>query len=434
MKIRLVLLRIVSISIVFIKLSVAYNIPNQNTIEKTVQNIRININSTIANDIVKITHSERESKIIIHFKQLRRCQQPHLVGRLSGPALSRILWGEELQEKNNEALLEGYYHIPFPGKYFIEIIITMCNKIRIETNIKDICLEDPSNHRLTAKGSFIYTQVVDVHKDDLIGYWYNKNYKHDPLYTRYQPQHCRESTRYECIEATSVSRFNAYEFKFNVFGGIDLNKSLKEKKGTICFEGASHSRVLNDHVTSLLSQIESHNVSTLGRRRYDTRYASMLESREWIQNIINKNCSKIVFGVGQWDAGWPRHKPTSFSDYKNSLSKAMPLMVEMFRNSKIDFYFRTMHYNPIGDKIGACPPEDWRSPPVIDMYNRITKQLCKEFKISLIDTNDIVGVTWDRASDWCHYEDSSGEMEAIYILHRIFVSSTTRKIKTEFYY
>ena len=48
---------------------------------------------------------------------------------------------------------------------------------------------------------------------------------------------------------------------------------------------------------------------------------------------------------------------------------------------------------------GACPPTDWRSPPVIDMYNQITKRLCEKFKIPLIETNDIIGIMWDGARD-----------------------------------
>jgi hypothetical protein len=70
--------------------------------------------------------------------------------------------------------------------------------------------------------------------------------------------------------------------------------------------------------------------------------------------------------------------------------------------------------------IGTCPPADWRSPPVIDMYNQITKRLCEKFNIPLIDTNDIIGIMWDRALYWCHFDDISGDMEALYILDRVF--------------
>ena len=73
--------------------------------------------------------------------------------------------------------------------------------------------------------------------------------------------------------------------------------------------------------------------------------------------------------------------------------------------------------------MSSCPPGDWRSPPVIDMYNQVTKRVCNKFKIPLIETNDIIGIMWDRAADFCHYKDVSSDMEVLYILDRIFVQS-----------
>lgn len=78
-------------------------------------------------------------------------------------------------------------------------------------------------------------------------------------------------------------------------------------------------------------------------------------------------------------------------------------------------------YNPLGDLKTTCPPSgDFRNPPVIDMYNNITRSLCSQFNISFIDTNDIIGIMWDRAPDWCHYTDVSGKIEAEYILAKIY--------------
>ena len=54
------------------------------------------------------------------------------------------------------------------------------------------------------------------------------------------------------------------------------------------------------------------------------------------------------------------------------------------------------------------------------MYNQITKRICEKYDIPFIDTNDIMGAGWDRAKDWCHYRDSSSDMELMYIFDRIF--------------
>ena len=77
-------------------------------------------------------------------------------------------------------------------------------------------------------------------------------------------------------------------------------------------------------------------------------------------------------------------------------------------------------YNPIGDWIGGCPAIDRRNPLVIDMYNQITERTCNKYNVSFIDTNDIMSPLWDRASDYCHYNDISSDWEAIYIVDKIF--------------
>ena len=77
-------------------------------------------------------------------------------------------------------------------------------------------------------------------------------------------------------------------------------------------------------------------------------------------------------------------------------------------------------YNPLGDLITQCPPTDWRSPNVVDMYTSIVKQICQEFDIPFIDTSDITSVMWDRHDDWSHFKDISGKTEALYMLHRVF--------------
>lgn len=83
-------------------------------------------------------------------------------------------------------------------------------------------------------------------------------------------------------------------------------------------------------------------------------------------------------------------------------------------------WFCYISYNPISYRIGSCPALDWRNPPMIDMYRQISKRVCAKHNIPLIETNDIIGIMWDRAVDWCHYLDISRDMELTYILNRIF--------------
>ncbi len=94
------------------------------------------------------------------------------------------------------------------------------------------------------------------------------------------------------------------------------------------------------------------------------------------------------------------------------------LWFEYYMVLLIIYFFQS--YNPLFEDMQVCPPRDWRNPNVVDMYSGIVKQVCAEFNVPYIDTSDITGVMWDRQADWAHFKDVSGELEALYLLHRIF--------------
>lgn len=83
--------------------------------------------------------------------------------------------------------------------------------------------------------------------------------------------------------------------------------------------------------------------------------------------------------------------------------------------------FNISSYNALGVRWISCPPKDWRNPSAVDMYNEIIEEVCKDFGIPFINTRSITGVMWERAEDWCHYRDISGEMETLYFLQKLNV-------------
>ncbi len=54
------------------------------------------------------------------------------------------------------------------------------------------------------------------------------------------------------------------------------------------------------------------------------------------------------------------------------------------------------------------------------MYNDIVEKVCRKFNITFIDTREIMGPLYDRATDWCHYRDISSDYESLYIAGKIF--------------
>lgn len=308
--------------------------------------LEIHPNSTIAADIINIVHVPNESKIIIKLKRQRRCTHPQLVGRLSGLALTKIAW-KKVFEDNNQAFLVGHYIVPDPGLYYIEIIVTMCKELEYDTNFKHFCMEDPNHHRLTSKDATIDTILLSdnhshylINKTSAIGYWYDVRDKPLPLYTRYQPQDCRNAQNPRCKNATDLSRFKPYQFKFTK--DTSLEKRLKNIHGhKICFVGASHARILleKSNIFSVTLQNHSIVVDSDSRLMNFTIISDIVEDK--IRVIIDRGCTKVVMGTGQWDAGWPNKEPTLFSKYEEQLEIVISMMVEMFRGTNVDLYFRS---------------------------------------------------------------------------------------------
>ena len=323
--------------------------------------VKLDNNSTLAPDIINITHvrngnEEESNMIVIHLKQERRCKTPQLVGRLSGPALSKVTW-EKVHEDDHEAFLVGHYDVPVPGRFFIEIITTMCNELEYDIDFQPICLEDPTRHRLTHKDASIDAVPLrggaHIHSNEnpagIIGYWHHTNItkreKPVPLYTRYQPRGCRQpedliSAR--CEEATDVSRFDPYEFQFAT--DIRLQNRLEKKEDTVCFIGASHALHLTVRAQKILKErnILSVTAKTMKGFQFAREY-----TEEEIQWINDQHCTKVIIGIGQWDASYwadmeyEGNAPTLFQEYEDDLKKAMAIMVDIFRDNNVDLYFRT---------------------------------------------------------------------------------------------
>ena len=320
--------------------------------------LQINENSALADDIINITHVQSESKIIVHLKKsaTRYCQQPQLIGRLSGPALSIVSWKQPTMhslQKNTTRygydILVGTYNAPMPGTYFLEIIVTLCVELKYETDAKPLCLVDPSRHRLTKDETAISVNA-NIDNSSAIGYWYHNKAtlvdKYDPMYTRYQPQDCPiepealPNSPTHCFGAMNLSRFEPYEFKFST-EQMSLQNVVKGKEGKVCIIGSSHSRylaeLLNDTVTSSL---DTNLTATVDDDNHYLKFVANSFTTKEIQKRIDLNCTKVIVGTGQWDAGWPHGHPTSFNDYEKQLENALERMNTMFRQANIDFYVR----------------------------------------------------------------------------------------------
>lgn len=319
--------------------------------EKQISFLEVNPNSTVADDIVRIVHDPHQQQIHIHLTESRYCKRPQLVGRLSGPSVTKLSWEKELHKKQFQGeeveVLTGTYRAPQAGKYFLEIIVIFCEELPFETYDGKVCIENPGSNRLTGEGVFIESERnKEVSNSNVVGYWYNTQEKHVPLYTRYQPQNCRsdeekETTR--CAMPTNLTRFDTYDFQFsgkNISTEILKDRLIgqEEEVHKVCVVGLSHARVLLDYLNPILSTA---GVKTNWVR---VRFARDF-NKDHVRHLINQQCTKVVIGLGQWDAGWPKGF-TRFPRYEQSLVQAVTHLQQEFQmlnetDKKMDIYFRS---------------------------------------------------------------------------------------------
>eukprot|EP00804_Cyclotella_cryptica_P028087 CCRYP_016154-RB/>CCRYP_016154-RB protein AED:0.07 eAED:0.07 QI:134/1/1/1/0/0/2/374/330 len=259
------------------------------------QKIETNKKSHIAADVKTIIHIPSEAKIVAHFHRNRSCSHPQLIGRLSGLFLSKVKWEDRnVVNTNGEYVVVGHYNVPSPGKYFIEVIVTMCTQLDMDVNVTNICMVDPANHRITHLNATVDTEIESANE---IGVWFSKmkNYNSTPLYTRYQPPGCLNDPRLaSCTGPSDVTRFDPYEFKF--LRSFSLKEQLYGKAGRACFVGASHSRVLTQHSNSIIKKLGINNFTAYHQ---DLRFAASL-TQVAAEEMANR-CTRVVVGMGQWD-------------------------------------------------------------------------------------------------------------------------------------
>jgi hypothetical protein len=100
------------------------------------------------------------------------------------------------------------------------------------------------------------------------------------------------------------------------------------------------------------------------------------------------------------------------------MTKALKTLRQTLPN-QTKIFARSIHYNPLNRRIQSCPPQDWRSPPVLDGYNTIISRVCKELGqdvVTYIDTGFFVSPIWDSGPDWNHVHPRATSSEALYIV------------------
>lgn len=385
--------------------------------------------SSLTRHIDSIMHFPQRNRIELRMNPETRCPNPSLVGRLSGRSLSMIQWDTTPPhhmrgDTSLPIIVGGSYNVPYNGKYFIEILILYCRQINdynIWDNLSEKCIENPNYFRLTASEAHI--QVTSANDKSAPvppppGYWTSTTMT--PLSTRWQPQKCRHPhTREErCAKHITTAPFQQYNFHWdrahasaarevpvlqNVISGDvdDYTHNCVNERGIcrVCTVGASHSR-------RLYRYLEAIQVQHVGYFAF--KYPDEIDTSTAAE--IKKACpGAILIGFGQWSLTYNRKTPPL--KYRDEMRN----LLRLFKGHRGGVYVRNVHYSPLGDIQTHCPVWDFRSPPIVERYNALVKEVCEEMDVGFLDTEFITRPMWDSAEDWNHPNENVQIVEAQYI-------------------
>lgn len=363
----------------------------------------LNAHSILRDDVDEIRHLPEVSAVQVRL-QGRRCPFPVLRGRLSGPAIVVLKW-----ERDADGALLGRYKVPTRGVYFFEVIVLFCSQFQrnwSQSMVKDTCVEDVRRHRLTSRNATILVTHHAALSEP--GQWVGTgDSSREGFQTRTQPNGC-VNPFCNVSDFTQFPNVSGYEFAFHD------SLRVTELIGTsvLCFVGASHSRFAKGHLQKSLPSYADQ------IKHIEAQFPRDLHTASSDAHV--NNCTHIIIGIGQWDAGWPEGAPTSFSEYESSMKSGLAnftgTLARVMPFSRV--FVRSMHENPLGNRISACPPGDWRNPEVVRVYNEILLSVTQELSMPFLDTTDIIMPLWDTAADWCHYEGEAGRVDALYLAQR----------------
>lgn len=410
--------------------------------------IPLNQNSSYVNsDISKILHIPSESRIEIHLRPTRRCQNPTVLGRISGWSLSMI----QFEENITENVLSGTYnrfHMPVSGKYPLEIIVILCEKYPDDPsfNLLSVCVEHESGdttHITSRENAFLEIQTANFGNSSLKGRWLHEslisentpqNHSQalsvppEPILTPFQPKGCNsrkfKEKRGPYCNSLSIdrqNRFREYRYVWNS-DRKELNQpgrlvDLQEtSKRTVCFMGWSHTRVLMKSCGQLKP-----NTPDVECKWYKEKFPeSVTNATATALKLETMSCTHVVVGLFQWPFSFQHPgKTVTFEEWKENMRRLVNLLTE---NTSCKILLRSAHSNGLGERYNKCPPSDVRTPINAGIATRILKEIAHEFDnntVTVLDTSFLLDPVWDSATDWCHYSGEMATNEFKYILSEI---------------
>lgn len=403
------------------------------TTDAATMNLSLNPVAPMTRDLESIQHQVEASEVIITLKPFRRCRTPSFRVRLSGESLYLL----KLSKQEANKLVYSFPPLIDSGAYFIEVVALLCAPFD-PNNFVDTCLEEVAGGSNVVTLPYAFNNTVGETAGAKRPRWVLSG-KHDAtiLPTRYQKITCMSEELGWCpAKSTDLLQFNSYDWVdqpdyiqslhdvMSISHADERNKlAVKAGEGMIhiCVIGDSHARELSIHGNKL------------GLKNVNFEHISSIYPSEFNVNWLHQHrCSYAVVTYGQWPASFMTdRKPYTQTKYHDEMRRVVTLL-QNYDHNQTQVFVRSVNYNGLGARQTACPPIDYRSPPVIDMYNAVLHKLSKELNVEYIDLNHVMGPMWDSALDWCHPVGKVATAEVEWVMAHMLQSSLRRNLGVVF--
>ena len=189
------------------------------------------------------------------------------------------------------------------------------------------------------------------------------------------------------------SHWQAYDFATYDAGVVKPEPHYRRSIPGLCIAGGSHAR-------NLCGQIP-------GCSWYAQRFVGK-QTGEFGQHTVSmKNldsrCKAMLVHWGQWDLGWPNGPPLPWAELESQLDTRMKELTTLATGRrKLEVWVLPASYNPLNCLTTHCPTTDFRSPPMVEEFNRIVTRTTDKHGVTVIPSIDIIGPMWDASPDFSH--------------------------------
>ncbi|CAL8465783.1 g5319 [Coccomyxa elongata] len=178
--------------------------------------------------------------------------------------------------------------------------------------------------------------------------------------------------------------------------------------------------------------VREHNSSQAGKhmaKRGKAAFSALLMQEVDFMRLISNykgelswdagKCTDIIANFGQWLAPSELERADSVHAYVSMLRPIIAHLLKL-RESDIRVHWVTTNSFPLWRGTWWNPNrQDWRTDPILLVYNRTANTMMEDAKIPIIDTYSIAAPLFDLSYDGAHYKGHAGYNTDLRILNMI---------------